>query len=110
MQNTFLYSAPPHPSSRGTQKKQVQAVKPTRTELNSIPAAQSTYEYCFSPLKSVLVHHGVTLTSHCCYTFIRLAPVVQTLDSTIHQTKIYPVDSTIGFPNTYPLDCDLSGG
>ena len=22
----------------------------------------------------------------------------------------YPVDNTIGFPNTYPLDSDLSGG
>ena len=109
MQNTFLYSAPPHPSSRGTQKKQVQAVKPTRTELNSIPAAQSTYEYCFSPLKSVLVHHGVTLTSHCCYTFIRLAPVVQTLDSTIHRINHYPADKYYGNQLRYLLDSDLSG-
>ena len=38
------------------------------------------------------------------------APVVQTLDSTIHQIKIYPADNAIGFPNTYPLDSDLSGG
>ena len=38
------------------------------------------------------------------------APVVQTLDSAIHRIKIYPVDSAIGFPNTYPLDSDLSGG
>ena len=34
-----------------------------------------------------------------------LAPVVQKVD-----TNLYPVDSTIGFPNTYPLDSDLSGG
>ena len=39
-----------------------------------------------------------------------LAPVVQTLDSAIHRIKIYPVDSAIGFPSTYPLDSDLSGG
>ena len=39
-----------------------------------------------------------------------LAPVVQTLDSAIHQIKIYPADNAIGFPNTYPLDSDLSGG
>ena len=33
------------------------------------------------------------------------ASVFQRLDS-----AIYPVDNTIDFPNTYPLDCDLSGG
>ena len=41
---------------------------------------------------------------------VGLAPVVQTLDSAIHRIKIYPVDNAIGFPNTYPLDSDLSGG
>ena len=41
---------------------------------------------------------------------ITLAPVVQTLDSAIHQIKIYPVDDAIVFANTYPLDSDLSGG
>ena len=38
------------------------------------------------------------------------APVVQTLDSAIHQIKIYPLDNAIGFPNTYPQDSDLFGG
>ena len=38
-----------------------------------------------------------------------LAPVVQTLDSAIHPIKIYPVDDAIVFPNTSPLDSDLSG-
>ena len=39
------------------------------------------------------------------------AAVVQTLDSAIHKIKIYPMDSTIiGFPNSYLLDSDLSGG
>ena len=38
------------------------------------------------------------------------APVVETLDSVIHRVRIYPLDSAIGFPNTYPLDRDLSGG
>ena len=32
------------------------------------------------------------------------------LDSAMHWLKIYPVDDAIGFPNTYPLDSDLSGG
>ena len=38
------------------------------------------------------------------------APVLQPLDSTIHRIKIHPVDNAIGFPNTYPLGSDLSGG
>ena len=32
------------------------------------------------------------------------APVVQKLDSAIHNINLYPVDSAIGFPNTYPLE------
>ena len=40
----------------------------------------------------------------------KLAAVVQSLDSAIHRLKIYPVDNAAGFPNTYPLDSDLSGG
>ena len=41
---------------------------------------------------------------------IVLALVVQTLDSAIHRINHYPAHSLIGFPNTYPLDSDLSGG
>ena len=40
----------------------------------------------------------------------KLAPVVQKLDSAIHRINLYPTDNAIGFPNTYPLDSDLSGG
>ena len=59
------------------------------------------FSYSFnmwSPLKG----HGIR--------FIMLAQVVQTLDCAIHRIKINPVDSTIGFPNTYPLDGHLSSG
>ena len=38
------------------------------------------------------------------------APVVQTLDSTIHWINHYPLDNSIGFASVYPLDSDLSGG
>ena len=40
------------------------------------------------------------------------APVVQTLDSTIHRINHYPADSVIiiDFRNTYLLDSDLSAG
>ena len=41
---------------------------------------------------------------------LRLAPVVQKLNSAIHRINLYPVDNAIGFPNIYPLDSDLSGG
>ena len=42
---------------------------------------------------------------------IHQAPAVQTLDSAIHRIDHYPVDRVIiGFPNTYALDSDLSGG
>ena len=38
------------------------------------------------------------------------APVVQNVDNAIHQINHYALDSTIGFPNTYALDSDLSSG
>ena len=41
---------------------------------------------------------------------LHLAPVVQKLDSATHRINLYPVDNAIGFPNTYPLDSDLSSG
>ena len=39
-----------------------------------------------------------------------LTPVVQKMDNAIHRINHCPLDSAVGFPNTYPLDCDLSGG
>ena len=37
-------------------------------------------------------------------------PVVQKVDNAIHRINLYPLDSAIGFPNTYSLlDSDLSG-
>ena len=36
------------------------------------------------------------------YTRKDLAPVVQKLDSAIHRINHYALDSTFGFPNTYP--------
>ena len=41
---------------------------------------------------------------------LTMAPVVQKVDNAIHGINLCPVDSAIGFPNTYPLDSDLSGG
>ena len=43
---------------------------------------------------------------HCIF----LAPVVQKLDSAMHRINHSPVDNAIGFPVTYPLYSDLSGG
>ena len=61
---------------------------------------------------------SLCLSAFLCTCLIRLqcnllkvmAPVVQTLDSAIRRINHYPVDSVLGFPNTYPLDSDLSGG
>ena len=38
---------------------------------------------------------------------IFLTPVVQKVDNTIHRINHYPLDSAIGFPNTYAVDSDL---
>ena len=40
---------------------------------------------------------------------IFLTPVVQKVDSAIHRINHYPLDSAIGFPNTYAVDSDLPG-
>ena len=37
-------------------------------------------------------------------------PVVQKVDKANNQINLCTVDSAIGFPNTYPLDSDLSNG
>ena len=38
------------------------------------------------------------------------APVAEKVDSPIHLINLYPVDSAIGFPNTYLSDRDVSDG
>ena len=35
-------------------------------------------------------------------------PSCSNVHSAIHRINLYPVDNAIGFPNTYPLDRDLS--
>ena len=37
-------------------------------------------------------------------------PVDQKVDHVVKWINLYAVDSAIGFPNTYPVDSDLSGG
>ena len=37
-------------------------------------------------------------------------PVIQKVNSAIHQINHYPVDNAIGYPNTYSLHSDLLGG
>ena len=41
---------------------------------------------------------------------VDLAPVVQTLDSTIHRINPYPMDKYHGNQLCYPLDSDLYSG
>ena len=42
--------------------------------------------------------------------FVRLAPVVQMLDSAIYWIHHYALDNSIGFASVYLLDSNLSGG
>ena len=39
-----------------------------------------------------------------------LVSVAQKAENAIHQINLYPLDNETGFPNTYPLNSDLSGG
>ena len=39
-----------------------------------------------------------------------LAPVVQNVDKAIRWLNLYVVENANSFPNTHPLDSDLSGG
>ena len=41
---------------------------------------------------------------------INLVSVVQKAENAIHQLNLHPLDNATGFPNTYPLNSDLSGG
>ena len=41
-------------------------------------------------------------------TRIFFAPVVQKVDGAIHCINLYPADSVIDFPNSYPLHRDFS--
>ena len=38
------------------------------------------------------------------------SPVVQRVDNIIQWINLFPLDSTIGFPDTYPLASGLSSG
>ena len=41
---------------------------------------------------------------------INLVSAAQKMENTIHQINLYPLDNANGFPNTYPLNSNLSGG
>ena len=57
------------------------------------------------------LHVGGCEMSHLgCWRLVQQASVVQKMDSATYQINLYPLDSAIGFPNTCPLDGDLSGG
>ena len=46
----------------------------------------------------------------CSIDSIDQAPVVQKVDNAVHCRNLYTVDNTIGFPNTYLPESDLSDG
>ena len=47
--------------------------------------------------------------SHTSSIHVDLAPIVRKVDNVIHRINLSSPDSTVGFPNTYPLDSDISG-
>jgi len=64
-------------------------------------------------MRFIKLHYLVYLRDYLSKVDLQLhvqTPVVQKLDSAIHRINPYPVDNAIGFPNTYPLDSDLSSG
>lgn len=63
-----------------------------------------------SPLKKKKRQYCVNPNSRIKKCSKPLASVVQKLDNSINQTNLCPVDSAIGFPNTYPVENDLSVG
>ena len=63
--------------------------------------------YSLVTSKSNFVKMGFAVTVM--YT-VHQAPVVPKVDNGIHSINLFPVDEAIDFPNTYPLDSNLSGG
>ena len=61
-------------------------------------------------LFQLFINSAMTCTSDLWPVTCDLYSVHLTLGSTVHQIKMYPVDNAIGFPNTHPMDSDLSGG
>ena len=41
---------------------------------------------------------------------INLVSAAQKAENAIHQINLYPLDKATGFPDTYPLNSNLSGG
>ena len=41
---------------------------------------------------------------------INLVSAAQKMENAIHQINLYPLDNATGFPDTYPLNSNLSGG
>lgn len=63
------------------------------------PLKKDKMQYCINPNSSI--------KKKC---FIPSASVVRKLDDAVNRVNLSPVDSAIGFPNTYPMDNDFSGG
>ena len=62
------------------------------------------------PVPSIIIlrPYNDSFCNFCLTKFSPLDPVVQMVDSAIHRLNLYPLDNVIGFPDTYPLDSDLS--
>ena len=74
--------------------------------------------YCVEILKYYwpdFGHHGTNIAQHWGMVLdppFNQAPIVQMVDNAFQRVNLFSLDtgSLISFPNTYPLDSDLSGG
>jgi len=73
-------------------------------KLRHLTSRLTGYRYLFQTGKNTAGKTGRTERT------INLTPVVHKLDSAIQHINTHPMASAIGFPKTYPLDSDLSGG
>ena len=104
------YSPPPGPQLRGPCMFAPEMTSNPVFDFDGERGRAVKWAHCPQSVPGLLTQNRYVNTVISVTSWNDQAPVVQTLDSAIHRIKIYPVDNAIVFPNTYPLDSDLSAG
>ena len=66
----------------------------------------ANYKFSFRKLQIFISFRSISFR----FAPFRFANYIKPFKRSIHPMEIYPVQNTIGFSNTYPLNGDLSGG